>query len=343
MGRLRAEFLYEVGHLWLCADALGASATFSRDDLAIEIAMPIDENEYADRVKNDNWLWVALTGSSMGPLEGPAEFFEVRLVSVRVRGESTISSADFPSEGSIGDAANRAFDFLNRAQAAADSALAGFVDWARVWGEPWLGLHRQVPPQIGKQMLFDDERNVALPLGWPRFSRPPAGTVALTRDDFPHMAKHLSAGDEPPMAEILLADAVYLAAEQHPDPGRAVLTAAIALEVRVKEVLREGASPEALPVVDLMLNGYRDWPQPAAALLDKAMKAVLGHSLRDEQREIYQQVDRLFQVRNEIAHKGTIPSSKDASDLVDNARAAFAWLGTVLLDATEPIGGDPTA
>jgi hypothetical protein len=333
MGRLRAEFLYEVGHLWLCANALGESAAFGRDGLDIEIVMPKEGAQFADRVKNDNWFWVALTGTSMGPAQGPGEFFEVRLVSVVVRGDSTTSSADFPPQGSVGDAANRAYEFLKRAQAAADTSLAGFIDWARVWGEPWLGLHRQVPPQIGRQLLFDDETNVALPIGWPPMTMRPPGTVALEREDFAHVARHLGQGDEPPLAEVLLADAVYLAGEQHPDPGRAVLTAAIALEVRVKEVLREGASPQAQRVVDLMLDSPRDWPQPAAALFDKATGAVLGRSLRNEQRTIYNDVDRLFQVRNRIAHRGEIPSAKEARDLVENARVAFVWLGVALSDS----------
>jgi hypothetical protein len=82
-----------------------------------------------------------------------------------------------------------------------------------------------------------------------------------------------------------------------------------------------------------MLDTPRDWPQPAAALFDKATDAVLGRSLRNEQRTIYNDVDRLFQVRNRIAHRGEIPSAKEARDLVENARVAFVWLGVALSDS----------
>lgn len=68
MSRLRAEFLYEVGHLWLCAEALGASVTFDRDGLQVEIAMPRERTQFSDRVRNDDWFWVALTGTTAGPL-----------------------------------------------------------------------------------------------------------------------------------------------------------------------------------------------------------------------------------------------------------------------------------
>ncbi len=334
MSRLRAEFLYEVGHLWLCAEALGASATFDRDGLQVEIAMPRERTQFSDRVRNDDWFWVALTGTTAGSLHGPDEFFEIRLIGVLVRGDSPVSSDDFPPEGSVGNAALRAFEFFRRAQAVADSALADFIDWARVWGEPWLGLHRQVPPQVGTQLIFDDERNKPLPIGQvqPYLGRDHP-IVGLTSEDFSHLAKHLGAREEPALADVLLADAVFLSSEAHCDPGRAVLTAAIALEVRVKEVLRNAASPEAARIVDLILENPRDWPQPAAALFDKAMVAVTGRSLRLEQREIYKTIDHLFQARNAVAHSGKLPSEREAREFAEIARVAFTWLGSVELDA----------
>lgn len=334
MSRLRAEFLYEVGHLWLCAEALGASATFDRDGLRVEIAMPRERTQFSDRVRNDDWFWVALTGTSAGPLHGPEEFFEIRLVNVLVRGDSSISIADFPPGGSVGEAALRAHEFFRLAQAVADSALADFIDWARVWGEPWLGLHRQVPPQVGTKLIFDDEHDKALPVGQlqPYLGRDHP-IVGLTSEDFSHVAKHLGAREEPALADVLLADAVFLSSEARSDPGRAVLTAAIALEVRVKEVLQNAASPEARRIVDLMLDNPRDWPQPAAALFDKAMVAVTGRSLRLEQHEIYKTIDRLFQARNAVAHSGKLPSEQEAREFSETARVAFAWLGSVELDA----------
>jgi hypothetical protein len=334
MSRLRAEFLYEVGHLWVCAEALGASATFERDGLQVEITMPSERAQFDARIPNERLSGAALTGTTAGGLDGVDQFFEVRLVSVALRGDSAISRTDFPTDGPTEETSRRVMDFFAHAQAVADSALADFIDWARIWGESWLGVHRQVPPQIGAQLLYDDETDLPLPI---RRSTPfvshPRPIIGLTAEDFDHVARHLGAGEEPDLARVLLADAVFLASEAHSDPGRAVLTAAIALEVRVKEVLREAAKPDTAPLVDLMLDNPRDWPQPAAALFDKAMAAVTGRSLRVEEREVYKAVDLLFQARNAIAHHGKLPSAQKAREFVDMARVAFAWLGSVDSDA----------
>ena len=64
------------------------------------------------------------------------------------------------------------------------------------------------------------------------------------------------------------------------------------------------------------------------------MEAVAGRSLRLEELDIYKAIDRLFQARNAIAHRGKLPSAQEAREFADIARVAFAWLGVVELDAT---------
>jgi hypothetical protein len=65
----------------------------------------------------------------------------------------------------------------------------------------------------------------------------------------------------------------------------------------------------------------------AASLFDKALKAVAGVSLRDEDRELYKAVDGLFVHRNRLAHRGDLTLDKDVirKDL-QAARRAFDWL-----------------
>lgn len=43
--------------------------------------------------------------------------------------------------------------------------------------------------------------------------------------------------------------------------------------------------------------------------------------------------DHLFQARNAVAHSGKLPSERQAREFAEIARVAFAWLGSVELDA----------
>ena len=340
MGRLRASFLYELNGLWVDRVSLGQHVCFERDHLSVDIRIPLAQGEFADRVSagDPHWPWLPFTGTTISETEnGGDDFFEIRVIEVAVRGESPISSSDFPpAEGPSHDAATEGFGFLRRAQTAADAAISDFLDWMRVWGQPWLGLNHQVPLLFGEARLCDDENGMRLSLGWPPFGQPRKLVSSLVAADLMALEHHLALGVRPSLPASVLADARFLADEQRIDAARAVLTAAIAVEIEATAVLRAAAQPGIRTLLDVVLENPRDWSLRAAGLLDQPMAAVAGRSLRREKKELFKGVERLFRVRNQVAHRGHVPSENEARELVEVARQTFMWLAEIAVTPSPP-------
>jgi hypothetical protein len=105
-----------------------------------------------------------------------------------------------------------------------------------------------------------------------------------------------------------------------------VLIAAIACEVKVKSVLRARVKDDARDLLELTLENPRDFSFAARALFHEVSKAVIGHSLRDDDRPLYKRVVRLYEVRNDLAHRGVTPTIDVAEDCVRAAVQAARWL-----------------
>ena len=132
------------------------------------------------------------------------------------------------------------------------------------------------------------------------------------------------------MAETLLAQADYLARwTPHPKPGLAVLLTAVACESRVKGVLIERAAPDASALLDVLLRRPRVFQEPADQLFDHVARAVIGRSLREDDPDLWKELVSIFQVRNEMAHRGSEPTVGRAGELVWAGRRVFDWLETV--------------
>ena len=79
-------------------------------------------------------------------------------------------------------------------------------------------------------------------------------------------------------------------------------------------------------MVSILLENPRDWSLAAAALFDKPIGLVTGHSLKEDDKGLWKQISHLFTTRNAIAHRGEQPSPELARELVDAAVQATAWL-----------------
>jgi hypothetical protein len=116
----------------------------------------------------------------------------------------------------------------------------------------------------------------------------------------------------------LLADARYIAMQ---DERYAVLIGAMALELRVKRILRAGGWKR---------KGEGD-PQSVAQLFDLPLDAVIGTSLRYAKPRLWAEVGKLFAARNDIAHEGTGRSArgvtgKNVKTWLDAAEDVMDWL-----------------
>lgn len=133
--------------------------------------------------------------------------------------------------------------------------------------------------------------------------------------------------DGPDATSSLLAQARYLVvAVRDPQPGLAVLLAAVACEAHAKEVLLDRVDATAKPLLEVFLHRPRIFQEPALALFGEVARAVLGRSLRDDDQILWKKIDLLFQARNKMAHVADRPSIEKARELVFAAKQAMEWL-----------------
>jgi hypothetical protein len=218
-------------------------------------------------------------------------------------------------------------------RAMADAALSAatrLADGVRQQ-EPWQGLVGSQPEVVGAELLATGIETVIEPADWlARRPRPLVVTSDLL--SFEQLSATVLEGGLDP-AQQLLAQARYFghfAAD--PQPGLAVLLAAMACESRAKTVLLDGAPTEQVELLRVLLESPRIFQQPAFELFDKVAKASVGRSLRDDDKELFKAIIRLFEVRNSIAHRADAPSAEAAAELVRAAMRAFEWL-----DASPPV------
>jgi hypothetical protein len=135
----------------------------------------------------------------------------------------------------------------------------------------------------------------------------------------------LETGTNP--TESLLAQATYLSRlTSDPQPGLAILLAAVACESQAKEVLLARAEIGVRPLLETLLHRPRIFQEPAAELYGHVAKSVIGRSLHDDNITLWKQITELFQLRNKMAHMANIPSVEKAKDLVIAAAKAVEWL-----------------
>lgn len=137
------------------------------------------------------------------------------------------------------------------------------------------------------------------------------------------------------LVDRLLAQATYWAAHASGnDPYTAVLLAAIACESHAKAVFSEAlASRGEQPLSELLLARSDLIAPRALELYGPVALAIIGKSLKNENRKLYNDLQRLFELRNKVAHTGAfVPQQKgddpnaDALAAVRTARQAVAWL-----------------
>jgi hypothetical protein len=145
-----------------------------------------------------------------------------------------------------------------------------------------------------------------------------------------------SAGDGPALAEVLRADARAVVAgptvsqdwkSDKRDTARAVLFAAVACEVKIKATLFAKSPAQFADLLNVILENPREVSVAAGQLVDKPMKAAVGQSLREANKELFKAVSNdLFPRRNKVAHGGYQPTTEEAQESVTTAMNLFAWL-----------------
>lgn len=352
MAELRATFHFRVRGLLIEAGLLGTSHELSADPYRIVLTLP--SSELSKEEPGEEQL--IRTGF---PAEEPAprtiggfvtggvrvvpsrDLARVELIRVEVFLPAEISAADFEDEERTDWTVfqDPAFDLLGEALTAAQIKAGHFLDWIRVAGnQHWLGLSGLEPEPIGIAELVDMDAFTRIPVTLsttPTVLRQVAESQVLNAAALSGFAASAQAG-RPSLAASLLADAAHYAWDaEPPDSDRAILIAAIACEVRVKDALRAGVEGVSAGLIDLLLDHPRDWSMAAAALWHKPLKVIFGHSLSDEESAVFQEIERLFARRNRIAHRGETTDNEAAMESVRAVSKAFKWLRGVSSSADD--------
>jgi hypothetical protein len=213
---------------------------------------------------------------------------------------------------------------IEEAQPIARSVVRGLLDWARVFDrQPWLIPPHMRPPVVGPAYVVNEAGEMT------------RGYQATGRAIVVHDPKNLPSGDlrdglsgeQIPEAKSLLAEARWAVwPTVDPDTKRAVLLAAIALEVKTPEVLKSVADDTSRNLLE-RLYARVEIPISVNFQLNEIAEIVLGEALKSPTRgHLNKQVAELYRLRGKVAHAGRTPTLREALSAVDTAEQVFAWL-----------------
>ena len=326
MARIKATFHYELPGrgLWASESALGAESVGTLGDVRVAIQLPRTETDFGldtdpshDKAYSPGARWndgrVAVS---------------VRIVRVTATKKVDFGSSDFKTDDPNYGAAHK---LISELQTVAQDFLASFVARLRaVGGQHWLATSSDLPSRTWVSALEDIDAHEMIPVGAgvtvQLFPRP--WETAITHEVLDREVALVSSGADVGLPNELLADAKYLAWIREPaDLHLAVLLAAMACEAKIKGLLRDRArSPEQLGLVEVIIDNPRDVTVAVASLFNLPAKAVLGRSMKEENKTLFRATEALFSTRNAIAHGKPRPAEQKMRAAVTTASDVFAWL-----------------
>lgn len=336
MTKIAAVCAFEIDGLWIRAELLGTHRDFVIDGHRARLVFP--EAEPATGLHAPLPNASEELGVRSSHLEQPLEAFEVLVLRVLIYFEASFSASSF-SDGRRPDKESRdalalTNDATRMAQRFARQHLWPYLEHLRTkYGQYWLGMSTDQAP-LREVKLYDLDADQRLPFGSihmrASLGMKRALTEALTVEQDARAIAEVRRGETPSTPDKLLADARYLIWSDA-DHKHAVLLAAIACELNVKDVLRRLVAEGSQPLLDLVLANPRDVSMAVVGLFDKGAKAVTGQSLREDDKALYLRLERLFQHRNTFAHRGEQEiEDADMRDDVQAAEEAFDWLRSLI-------------
>jgi hypothetical protein len=347
MARLQAIFHFRVRDLLVEDDLLAETFGVERDGYQIQIRLPAEDTKNSAR-RNEppstaelkrlfpgrrapDVEGVANTRVSIAP--GSQTFSVVKLIRAELTFDGQFGAADFanrePRDSGFFDTA---LAELGKAGDVAELVVGALLAWIRTNGrQSWLGLEGELLEGVGAGELLDLDAFRRLPV---RSSLRPDLVIHRIHADqvlddaaVQQFIQSADAGSAPAMANTFLADALFAVQHSQPNATRsALLLAAGAVEMKVQEALRTSASGTELDLVELLLKNPRDWSMRAAALYDRPAAAVLGRSLRSADKDLWKALEKLFERRNALAHRGIIPSDAEIEESVSTAVRVVRWV-----------------
>lgn len=339
MARIRVDIDFHLDvDIWLSRDCLAQSIRFNRNHLEVELRLPPFGDVDPLSMTRDHLHFDGYAGAASGQVGHP---FPLRIaidrfrVTIREHIEG-ISQADLGGPRAS-DVPNLIARHQQERMEWAERLAIDFLDRLRARGQTWLGPMRSISYSVAPHATtYEDETNY-------RFLFGHGGTLVcpvrpesadLDHGSFESLTDSLAKSEALPLPESFLADADhFLGRGTQSDLQRVVLLAAIGCELKVKHTLRTKVFPEGKALVEALISNPRDFSMSAAGLFDKAMKAAVGCSLKEDDRALYKGIDNgqhgLFNKRNKIAHAGFVIERNEAQESLNCARKVFAWLDSL--------------
>jgi len=315
-GDVSVIFYFDVGELHIARSKLSTTLEVERDGLSIFVNFPDADGQFQGPQPERRPLPLARIGEA----DDPYALFIAHRLQVRVE-----LGHGLGSEGS----GNAEYALIREAEPAASAVVRGVLDWARVRdGQVWLPLQHAKPRPFGAWLTNQAGETTH------SYGTPHGVMVVLNKTELPtgDIAGSLKA-NEVPEAESLLAEARWAVWPKHdPDTKRAVLFAAIALEIKTPQVLLAVADGTSRRLLEVLFKRPDETSMSVNFQMNALAEVVLGSSLKDHDGRLAKAVRDLYLLRNDVVHRGQTPDAKDARDAVTAAESAFRWLGQHLED-----------
>lgn len=328
----RAIFNFRQRGAWVRPECLGRSYTFERDGHRVEVTFPAGKDDLRAGEPRQGEVWKAVSQippSNSGRFDGVA----VHVIRITVDVDGKISLAELSpelSEEEFLEKAKLATQVFSMARDIAEQVMRDLmVMISAVHRQSWIALSTATLDLAEDAYLVEvDNPDEAFPVHPAMEARDVRNyELILSPDELDGVFARIAESEVASVAETFLADAEYLMRWHTPDPIRAILMAAIACEIKAKANLRERSEPGQDALLDFILGNWREVNVTAAnGLFHELIIKAQGRSLKHDDPELFKKINRLFTVRNDIAHQGVQPEIEEARDLVGAARGAFNWL-----------------
>jgi hypothetical protein len=329
-----ATLHYDVENLFVRRDQLGSVLRGNRDGLPVEIEVPSAEGRAGRFAKHPPALTAALNGDPFGTealsghhwgddhIENPP--IGVRVLQVRVDLGRGLADAG-PSDPDL--------RLLRDADDTCSKVVRALLDWARVEeGQVELS-PAHVRPQLvtGRGVAWLEDRTGRRQDCWAIRSQVAVGLHPGAVERMGNIAAVpealLSGLASLPVGEALLVEAQRAVWPSYDaDPQRAVLLAAIALEVKTPAALRAASRNEQRSLLELLLARHDEVPTSVRFQLNAVADLVFGESLKRHDGRLDTRIKSAFDLRNDIAHRGDTPTVDAARDAISAVRETFGWL-----------------
>lgn len=322
----------ELDGMLVSPSLLGQSITVKQHPWAYGIELPTEPDSFTfDRMAlqgpEDEREYEATRCYIGDPGQG---FVEIRIVCVVVN--ATFEAFDRQSPKYQAWAASRFHDLRRKAI----DAVRNLNTSLRLHGQPQIEPSGRFPRILNMMRMVEIEGDEARPFNWMMGSGPQIRLIdddeILDAEQLESVREDLQQDRSSWVGESLVSEALHLAeSEQVSAPAQATLIAAMGVEVHTKDVLRHLVENDGRePVLDLLLNNPRDWSASAHSLFQKALPTVAARDLGPAHKDLSKRVQKLFDARNGVAHKGATLTRDDAKVHVTTARDAVYFLRTLL-------------